>query len=189
MSDYSLLILGMTLKKDNIISVALELFAKYGYANTSTSKISKQAGVSEGLIFRHFVNKEGLLDAIVSVGTASFEVYFEKMKNEPSAKQRVLLAIDFPLTIMNENKDYWNLVTSLKYQSPEISKKYHNSEIFNQFEELLISSFTALGLECPELETKYLILTITGLSGLLKQNDNQEEIKELINFIKNKYQF
>lgn len=179
----------MTLKKDNIINVALELFAKYGYANTSTSKISKQAGVSEGLIFRHFVNKEGLLDAIVSVGTASFEVYFEKMKNETSAKQRVLLAIDFPLTIMNENKDYWNLVSSLKYQSPEISKKYHNSEIFNRFEELLVSSFKELELANPELETKYLILTITGLSGLLKQNDNQEDIKELINFIKNKYQF
>ena len=51
-SDYSLL--NMIDRKEKILQSALELFAKEGFTATSTSKIAKHAGVSEGLIFRHF---------------------------------------------------------------------------------------------------------------------------------------
>ena len=51
----------MTEKQENILNTALELFAKDGYDATSTSKIAKCAGVSEGLIFRHYGSKDGLL--------------------------------------------------------------------------------------------------------------------------------
>ena len=54
----------MTEKQENILNAALKLFATEGYASTSTSKVAKEAGVSEGLIFRHFKNKEGLLNVI-----------------------------------------------------------------------------------------------------------------------------
>lgn len=188
-SDYSLLISGdMTIRKDNIIKVALELFAKHGYSNTSTSKIAKQANVSEGLIFRHFKNKEGLLDAIVSIGTGSFEQYIVKLQAEKDAKKRISLAIDFPINVMSENKDYWNLVASLKYQSPEIAQKYHNSETLLQLQALLQLTLRELGYKNPEMETKYLILIISGLTTLFKQNTTDKEIKELTNYIKLKYE-
>ena len=51
----------MTDKQEKILQAALELFAKEGFKGTSTNKIAKKAGVSEGLIFRHFENKD--LDA------------------------------------------------------------------------------------------------------------------------------
>ena len=57
MSDYSLII--MTEKQEKIVQSALQLFAQEGYHATSTSKVAKHAGVSEGLIFRHFRNKDG----------------------------------------------------------------------------------------------------------------------------------
>ena len=44
----------MTEKQENILKAALQLFAKEGFYATSTSKVAKLAGVSEGLIFRHF---------------------------------------------------------------------------------------------------------------------------------------
>ena len=44
-------------KKEQILNAALELFANDGFTATSTSKVAKRAGVSEGLIFRHFGNK------------------------------------------------------------------------------------------------------------------------------------
>ena len=57
----------MTEKQINILKAALRLFATQGYYATSTSKVAKAAGVSEGLIFRHFGNKEGLLNAIMEM--------------------------------------------------------------------------------------------------------------------------
>jgi AcrR family transcriptional regulator len=52
-------------KKEKILTVALALFSSQGFDSTSTSLIAKKAEVSEGLIFRHFTNKEGLLMAIM----------------------------------------------------------------------------------------------------------------------------
>ena len=55
----------MTEKKKKIISVALEMFSENGYRATATNQIAKSAKVSEGLIFRHFKNKEGLLNGVL----------------------------------------------------------------------------------------------------------------------------
>ncbi|WP_034993162.1 TetR/AcrR family transcriptional regulator [Liquorilactobacillus vini] len=56
---------NLTTKQLMILSAAIELFAKKGYANTSTSEIAAYAGVSEGSIFRRFKNKRQLLKFIL----------------------------------------------------------------------------------------------------------------------------
>ncbi|WP_114765058.1 TetR/AcrR family transcriptional regulator [Vibrio rhodolitus] len=48
-------------KKDQIITVALKLFAKNGFEKTSVSAICEEAEVSKGLVFHHFKNKNELL--------------------------------------------------------------------------------------------------------------------------------
>ena len=72
----------MTEKQFKILYSALDLFAKEGFNATSTSKVAKQAGVSEGLIFKHFENKSGLLQAVLDEGEKRFrsvygEIIFE----------------------------------------------------------------------------------------------------------------
>lgn len=177
----------MTIKKDKILEVALKLFANFGYANTSTSKIAKSAEVSEGLIFRHYENKEGLLDAIVEIGNQDIEDFYLRIQNEKDPKKIISEAIDFPITIMNKNKDYWQLVSSLKYQSPEIAAKYHNSEIINQLKEILIKAFATLNYKYPEMEAGYLFLIIIGLSTSIKKECNDNENQNMVKFIKSKY--
>lgn len=51
----------MTAKCKKILETSIELFAKNGYSNTSTSEIAKIAGVAEGTIFKHFGTKQNLL--------------------------------------------------------------------------------------------------------------------------------
>jgi len=48
-----------------IIQVAMELFSRKGFDGTTTREISKAAGVSEAIIFRHFATKEDLYAAII----------------------------------------------------------------------------------------------------------------------------
>ena len=47
-------------KKDKILSSSLGEFAEYGFDKASTDRISRDAGVSKGLIFHYFGNKENL---------------------------------------------------------------------------------------------------------------------------------
>lgn len=56
---------GLPPGQQRILSSALELFAEKGYASTSTGAIAKQAGVAEGLIFKHFRSKKDLLLQLV----------------------------------------------------------------------------------------------------------------------------
>ena len=57
---------GLTEKQFKIFRSAIQLFAKKGYANTSTKEIAENAGVSEGSIFKKFKNKEDLLFSILN---------------------------------------------------------------------------------------------------------------------------
>ncbi|WP_304451606.1 TetR/AcrR family transcriptional regulator [Nocardiopsis sp. YSL2] len=48
-------------RRRHIREVALQLFARYGFAATTTKLIAKEAGVAEGLLFHYFRNKVELL--------------------------------------------------------------------------------------------------------------------------------
>ena len=48
-----------------ILRVAMRLFSQKGFRGTTTKEISKAAGVSEAMVFRHFATKEDLYSAIL----------------------------------------------------------------------------------------------------------------------------
>ena len=47
-------------KKQRILDAALEVFAQKSYHGASMSNIAKLAGVSKGLIYNYFTNKESI---------------------------------------------------------------------------------------------------------------------------------
>jgi TetR/AcrR family transcriptional regulator, transcriptional repressor of aconitase len=47
-------------RKQAIVTAALPLFARQGYAETTTKDLAKAAGVSEPLLYKHFPSKEAL---------------------------------------------------------------------------------------------------------------------------------
>lgn len=54
-----------TNSKERIIEATLRIAAKKGFANTKTADIAKEAGVSEGLIYKYFPTKSELFTLII----------------------------------------------------------------------------------------------------------------------------
>ena len=52
-------------RRQQIMQVATELFARQGFEGTTTRQVAEQARVNEALIFRHFPHKEDLYWAII----------------------------------------------------------------------------------------------------------------------------
>jgi TetR/AcrR family transcriptional regulator, transcriptional repressor of aconitase len=52
-------------RREQIVRATIPLFARKGFAGTTTREIAEAAGVSEALVFRHFANKTVLYDAIL----------------------------------------------------------------------------------------------------------------------------
>jgi len=51
-----------------IVAAAVPLFARKGFAGTTTKEIAEAAGISEALLFRHFPSKKHLYDEILRLG-------------------------------------------------------------------------------------------------------------------------
>lgn len=51
-------------KRDRILQTALKLFNQYGFDNTPTARITKEAGVATGTLFNYFKSKEELINVL-----------------------------------------------------------------------------------------------------------------------------
>ncbi len=173
----------MTEKQEKILQSALELFAKEGYHATSTSKVAKHACVSEGLIFRHFGNKEGLLTAILQLGENRFKDLFVDIVMETDPRQVIRKAIFMASKIDEGDYDFWKLQFKLKWELEVSSDKK-----MEPLKMALTNAFNKLGYEQPELEAMLILLFIEGIgSAVLKGADvNPNQMMELL---MNKYKF
>lgn len=52
-------------RRQDILTAAIEIFAKKGFRGTTTRDLAYHAGVNEAIIFRHFKTKEDLYSAIL----------------------------------------------------------------------------------------------------------------------------
>ena len=62
-----------------IVKAVLPVFARKGFAKTTTRELAEAAGVSEALLYKHFPSKESLYSEIQSFGCRGKEPLFEKM--------------------------------------------------------------------------------------------------------------
>jgi len=51
-------------KKEKLLEAALKLFNMYGFDNTPTARITKEAGVATGTLFNYFKSKEELINIL-----------------------------------------------------------------------------------------------------------------------------
>ncbi len=59
--------------RQDLMHVAIDCFARYGYQATSIDRIAKAAGVTKGALYYHFKDKEDLLFAAVKNRIGQFE--------------------------------------------------------------------------------------------------------------------
>ena len=161
----------MTDKKENILNAALELFANEGYNATATIKIAKEAGVSEGLIFRHFGNKKGLLQAIIEDAEIRISRIFAPIIFEENPKLVIRNAISIPFTVDQSESDFWKLQFKLKWE-----EGYNNPNKMKPLIDKLAWAFSEMGYEEPENEARLLNQIVESISiGILRDGIKPQE--------------
>ena len=136
----------ITGKQETILIVALRLFAERGFENTPTSQIAKKAGVSEGLIFRRFENKDGLLRVLITDGQARIQRLVDRIVHEPDPKKILAQTIDLPLTLISEEREFWTLQFILKYNSKYAAALKAESNYYGTLVGAVGQAFTTLGI-------------------------------------------
>lgn len=172
----------MTDKQQRILSAALKLFAREGYASTPTSKVAKTAGVSEGLIFRHFTNKEGLLKAVMAQSQEAAKRVMADVVLTADPKEVIRKMLELPFRIEKTQYEMWRLTYALKWQTDQ-----YDTSVQEPVKLVLRNAFAQLGYADPAAEAEVILMFIDGAATalLLHEPDDKQAI---LHALKSKYE-
>lgn len=173
-------------KKDIILDTALNLFAERGYDATPTSLIAREAGVSEGLIFKHYTNKAQLLEEVVKAGYRRITDKSRGSFVEENPRRLIENVLDMPLKLVEDERNFWRM--QFRLVDEEISLRHHTRYI-TSVRQKLIEAFNQLGYKEPELESEILLLLVEGLWRHFLTDSDRSHSNRLVNLIKAKYLF
>ena len=159
-------------KKERILSVALSMFADKGFHATPTSKIAKEAGVSEGLIFKHFGSKKALLTALFDQVEERVGIVFYDFMMEEDPLKSVERFIEVVFQFDESEKDYWRLSFKLKWD-----QEFYNPETIKPILAKLTKAFTELEYEFPEIEAEMLYQNIESIAISMLRDGKASQMK------------
>ncbi len=116
------------LKRERIISTAVDLFHNHGLGNTTLEAVAEKMNVTKPFIYSHFKSKNSLLAEICSRGIrASLDVMNRIVASEGTATEKVrALARDFMVAVL-ENQGHIAIYTrEQKHLSKEDSEAIDN---------------------------------------------------------------
>lgn len=153
-------------KKLQIIRKSLVLFASKGYHNTSINDIAKTVGMSKGLLYTYFENKETLLNEVIIASfkeATAFEFDLNKLL-EMSPAELINFYFDYYFEILETKKELWQLIASLTFQVNVIpSVRQTITKIYQELLGQLEFIFTQMGCAEPALEAHKLGAIVDGI--------------------------
>ncbi|MBR2119398.1 MAG: TetR/AcrR family transcriptional regulator [Pseudomonadota bacterium] len=79
------------LRREQILEAAKGCFALYGFAGTTTRSVARAAGISEGLLFKHFPTKAALYAEILAEACEADPELLRLRELKPSTETLVIL--------------------------------------------------------------------------------------------------
>ena len=58
-------------RREELLSVSLDLFVRKGYSGTTVRDIANNAGISEGLLFHYFPSKQAIFEELIDISNQS----------------------------------------------------------------------------------------------------------------------
>lgn len=103
-------------RRKQILDAALEVFAHNGYHKASISQIAREAGISKGLLYNYFQNKEVLLLEVMADGIIYLLRGYSQESQAPAKDQLKKMIIE-SFEFMDEDQRHWRLYFSTMMQT------------------------------------------------------------------------
>jgi len=165
-------------RKEQIILVALALFAKEGYGHVSIAALARHAGISKGLMYNYFESKEELLKAVIEYSMTEILNYFDPNHDGVLTPDEFELFVRKTFQLIREKCDFYTKIFGLVVQ-PNVTEHFKNSsanKFFGQYFVMFESYFKEQGFEDPMLEVLNLSIIIEGLGMMMVFYDDLTEL-------------
>lgn len=151
--------------KDKIMQAALENMARLGFKGMTTKALAQFAGVNETTIFKHFRNKDVLINETLEKQTvhimSKIDTFFHA--NHQDIRELLIAKIQLINEIYEENKHYFIITfkelgsKELEFIQPTIFE-YLTQELENEISKLADNSMTEQEIKTASLITNSALL-------------------------------
>ena len=152
-------------RKAAIEEAAMQLFAEQGFAGVSISRIAQKAGVSKGLLYNYFDNKEVLVKEIILKG---FRQMLEKLNfdfRRDLTRERFTELIEKNFNMLKNEITYWSLYISVVTQPAVIALvKEDIFDVATPFLTVLTKYYAQNGVKNPEVQSLLLGAILDGVA-------------------------
>jgi len=173
-----------TESKARIIQSAMQLFAENGFSGVTISTIARKAGISKGLLYNYFKNKEALVKEIILEGLRQMLEGLNFNFQQELTENRFKELIEKNIDLLKEQALYWSLYISVITQPTVITLvKDEIFEIFGPFISALSDYYKKKGIKKPEVNSLLLGAVLDGVAidYILSPAEYPiDEIKDLI---------
>lgn len=110
-------------RRESLLKAAATAFAHQGFAATSMDDVAAEAGVTKLIVYRHFVSKEALYEAVLErVSTRLAEEFIAGMTDDPSGRG---VGVRTLLTVAREHPDGFVLLWRHAAREPQFAEHAH----------------------------------------------------------------
>ncbi|WP_427338391.1 TetR/AcrR family transcriptional regulator [Caloranaerobacter sp. DY30410] len=193
-------------KKEKIINICIEEFAKNGYEKASTNKIVERAGISKGILFHYFGSKKKLFLYVFDYVLNDVEKKFDEYIKEEDSRDvfdRVLKWSLMEIKFASEYPVVYNFLVKVFISPPEeleeeIKVRYYQK--YNKYLKILMDDIDTRKFRNNIDINKAVEILLFTLEGIIKRftvmykgredevikdiNDIIIEFEEYINILK-----
>ncbi len=171
----------------NLLTSALELFARKGYHETTMSELAQSAGVSKGLIYHYYPGKKELLSALIEEGFSSFPEPADLL-NQGDSRTVLALLLDGFLSLTQDSVRFWRLYFSLMMQPvvfEQAAGQFQSN--FREMRNLLTELFRELDYEQPDQEALFFAGAVEGILFHYMIYEREYPLAVMRDFIASRY--
>ena len=151
--------------RQRIIKVAMDLFQRQGFNDTTMEQIAEEADVARKTLYNHFPVKEAIVDEYVrGISKESTQEAFETLQNLPDTRSRLVETLDKVYEWVEINPEIIGI--SLGYR---LKNMYQGAEYSSGGSQSLIAEIIRLGQQAGEIrqdiQAKLLVKQLDILRG------------------------
>ena len=123
--------------REKIQLAAMQLFVQKGYGSTNVQEIADLAGISIGLLYRHYKTKEELFNELVEYSINGIKGVSDLFKQDDSPKKLIMQFVDIVYKDMVDGDELTNLLILMTQSIFSGAINHVENEIKKQDAEML----------------------------------------------------
>ncbi|NQV03275.1 MAG: TetR/AcrR family transcriptional regulator [Bacteroidia bacterium] len=176
-------------RTEEILNAALELFARQGVNHATMQDIARKAGISKGLIYNYFTNKEDLLNELIKSFINHLYDYFDPDGDGILSTKEIEYFIEQHVESLKKNIDYYKFLYMLLMQpsAQEMMEKLQLEVLTSKMWKMIGTYFQTHNFTDPESETWIFHTILDGIAMNYVFNPDKYPIDKIKKLVIQKY--